>query len=69
MSEDNAMAATAAAMSRRQFKSKKLMHSVQKSLFRKITTKILSTGEDVCNILNFRQKESPGNWFSQNQLG
>ncbi len=58
MSEDNVMVATAAAMSRRQFKSKELMHSVQKSLFGKITTKMCSTGEDVHDILNFGWKES-----------
>ncbi len=67
-SEDNVLAATAASMSRKQFKSEELQHAIQLSLG-SLTTKLHSMKQDVCKILNIRWKESQGKRFYQNQLG
>jgi hypothetical protein len=67
-SEDNVLAATAASMSRKQFESEELQHAIQLSLGT-LTTKLCSTKQYVCKILNIRRKESQGKQFYQKQLG
>jgi hypothetical protein len=68
ISEDNVLAATAASMSRKQFNSKELQHAIQLSLG-SLTTKLRSTKQDVCKILNIRWKESQGNNVTRTNLG
>ncbi len=68
ISEDNVLAAMAASMSRKQFKSEELQHATQLSLG-SLTTKLRSTKQDVCKTLNIGWKESQGEQFYQNQLG
>ncbi len=68
ISEDNVLAAMATSMSRKQFESEELQHEIQLSL-RSLNTKLHSAKQDVCKILNIRQKESQGKQFYQNQLG
>jgi hypothetical protein len=48
-SEENVLAAMAASMLRKQFKSKELQHAIQLSLG-SLTTKLHSTKQDVCKI-------------------
>ncbi len=59
ISEDNVLAAMATSMSRKQFDSKELQHSIQLSLG-SLTTKLRSTKQDVHKILNIGRKESQG---------
>jgi hypothetical protein len=68
ISENNVLAATAASMSRKQFKPEELQHAIQLS-FVSLTAKLLSTKQDVFKILNIGWKESQGKRFYQNQLG
>jgi hypothetical protein len=53
-SEDNVLAAMAPSMSRKQFESKELQHAIQLS-FGSLTTKLGSTKQDVCEILNIER--------------
>jgi hypothetical protein len=68
ITENNLLAATATLMSRKPFESKELQHAIQNSLGT-LTTKLCSTRQDVCKIVNIGWKESQGKQFYQNQLG
>ncbi len=59
ISEDIVLAATAASMTRKQFKSEKLQHAIKLSLG-SLTTKLHSTKQDVHKNIEHRTEGVPG---------
>jgi hypothetical protein len=66
--ESNVLAATAALMPWKQFKSKELHRAIQNS-FGSLATKLHSTNQDVCEILNIGWKVSQGINSTRTNLG